>query len=51
VLLARGDRAGALDIWRKADAAAAADPGTAAQVDAELLRLKIDELSASQGAK
>jgi len=51
VLLARGDTAGALDFWRKADAAAAADPGTAAQVDAELLRLKIDELSASQGAK
>jgi predicted negative regulator of RcsB-dependent stress response len=51
VLLAKGDQAGALDYWRKADAAAAADPGSAAQVDAELLRLKIDELSASQGAK
>ncbi len=51
VLLAKGDQAGALDYWRKADAAAAADPGSAAQVDAELLRLKIDELSAPQGAK
>ena len=51
VLLAKGDQAGALDHWRKADAAAAADPGSAAQVDAELLRLKIDELSAPQGAK
>ena len=51
VLLAKGDQAGALDYWRKADAAAAADPGSAAQVDGELLQLKIDELSAPQGAK
>ncbi len=51
VLLAKGDPAGALDHWRKADAAAVAEPGSAAQVDAELLRLKIDELSAPRGAK
>ncbi len=51
VLLAKGDLAGALDHWRRADAAAAAEAGAGAQVDAELLRLKIDELSARTGAK
>lgn len=51
VLLAKGDKAGALDHWRQADAAAAADPEAAAQLDAELLRLKIDELGALPGAK
>ena len=52
VLLAKGDAAGALDHWRSAEAAATADPGGAgAQVDAELLRLKIDEVSARTGEK
>ena len=51
VLLAKGDRAGALDQWRKAEAAAAADPGSAAQLDTELLRLKIDELGADQAVQ
>ncbi len=51
VLLAKGDLAGALDHWRRADAAAAAEAGAGSQVDAELLRLKIDELSARTGAK
>jgi predicted negative regulator of RcsB-dependent stress response len=44
VKLARGDRAGALEYWRRADTALAADPASAGQLDAELLRLKIDEL-------
>jgi predicted negative regulator of RcsB-dependent stress response len=51
VKLAQGDRAAALDNWRKAEAAAAADPQGAAQVDAELLRLKIDEQGAAGAAK
>lgn len=51
VLLAKGDKAGALGFWRQADAAAAADDGAAAQVDGELLRLKIDELGAIPEAK
>jgi predicted negative regulator of RcsB-dependent stress response len=51
VLLAKGDQAGALDQWRKAEAAAAADPGSAAQLDAELLRLKIGELGAAQAVQ
>lgn len=46
VKLAQGDRAGALEQWRKADASVAADPASAGQLDAELLRLKIDELGA-----
>jgi len=46
VKLAQGDRAGALEQWRKADAGVAADPASAGQLDAELLRLKIDELGA-----
>lgn len=51
VKLARGDKAGALDDWRRAEAAATADPASAAQVDMELLRLKIDELGAGTGGK
>ena len=51
VLLAKGDKAGALDHWRKADAAASAEPGSAAQLDSELLKLKIDELGALPDAK
>ena len=41
----------ALDHWRKAQAAAKADPLSGAQVDAELLGLKIDELSAAGPAE
>jgi predicted negative regulator of RcsB-dependent stress response len=55
VMLAQGDRPAALDHWQRADAALAVDPAAAAQVDAELLRLKIDELGAAtateQGAR
>src|SRR5262245_12777789 len=51
VKLAQGDRAAALDSWRKAEAAVAADPQGSAQVDAELLRLKIDEQGAAGAAK
>lgn len=49
VLLARGDAAAALEHWQKAEAAVAADAGSAAQVDTELLRLKIAELGARSG--
>ena len=51
VLMAKGEPAGALEHWRKAEAAVASEPGAAALVDAELLQLKIDELSARTGAK
>jgi predicted negative regulator of RcsB-dependent stress response len=51
VKLAQGDKAAALDSWRKAEAAVAADPQGSAQVDAELLRLKIDEQGAAGAAK
>jgi predicted negative regulator of RcsB-dependent stress response len=51
VLLARGDRAGALAEWRKARDAAEADPATGALVDAELLALKIDEQGAAEPAE
>jgi predicted negative regulator of RcsB-dependent stress response len=51
VKLARGDKAAALDDWRRAEAAATADPESAAQVDMELLRLKIDEQGAGTGGK
>ena len=51
VRLAQGDKAAALDNWRKAAAAAAADPEAGAQVDAELLQLKIDELGATQATE
>jgi predicted negative regulator of RcsB-dependent stress response len=51
VMLARGDRTAALDLWRKAEAAAASDPASSGQVDAELLRLKIDELGAAGAAE
>jgi predicted negative regulator of RcsB-dependent stress response len=50
VKLAQGDKAAALDFWRKAEAAVAADSAGAAQVDAELLRLKIDEQGAARAA-
>jgi predicted negative regulator of RcsB-dependent stress response len=51
VRLAQGDQAAALAEWRKAEAAIQADPATAALVDAELLRLKIDELGAAPDGK
>ncbi len=51
VQLAKGDKTAALGTWRKAQAAAAASPEGAGQLDAELLQLKIDELSAAQAAE
>jgi len=51
VKLAQGDKAAALDNWRKAEAAATADPTSGAQVDTELLQLKIDELGAAQATE
>ncbi len=51
VKLAQGDEAAALDAWRKAQAAATADPETGAQLDTELLQLKINELSAAKAAE
>ena len=51
VKLAAGDKAAALDAWRKAQAAAAASPDGAGQLDVELLQLKIDEQSASQATE
>ena len=47
---AQGDEAAALAQWRKAKAAAEADPDSRAQVDMELLQLKIDELAAVEPA-
>lgn len=51
VKLAQGDRAGALDQWRQAESAVAADPAAAGQIDAELLQLKIAELGTVPAAK
>jgi len=51
VARARGDNAAALAEWRKAEAATQADPATGALVDAELLRLKIDELGSAGPAE
>ncbi len=51
VKLAQGEKAAALEFWRKADAAVKADPAAGAQVDMELLALKIDELSAAGPAE
>ena len=51
VKLAQGDKGAALDFWRKAQAALKADPAGSAQVDGELLGLKIDELSAAGPAE
>ena len=48
---AQGDPAAALAEWRKAKAAADADADTGAQVDRELLQLKIDELAAAEPAE
>lgn len=51
VRLAQGDPAAALAEWNKAKVAAAADPAAGAQVDTELLQLKIDELGAAGPAE
>jgi predicted negative regulator of RcsB-dependent stress response len=51
VRLAQGNPAAALAEWRKAQEAAAADTAAAAQVDTELLQLKIDELGAAGQAE
>jgi predicted negative regulator of RcsB-dependent stress response len=51
VQLAQGDKAAALAEWRKADAAIQSDPAAGTLVDAELLRLKIDELGAAGPAE
>lgn len=51
VKLAQGDRDGALEQWRAAEAAASADPASAGQIDAELLRLKIAELGSVPAAQ
>jgi predicted negative regulator of RcsB-dependent stress response len=47
VLLAKGDRTGALEAYRQAQAAAVDAGRAAALVDPELLGLKIDELAAA----
>lgn len=47
VKLAQGDESAALDAWRKAQAAAAGQAGERL-LDAELLQLKIDELTAAK---
>lgn len=49
-LLARGDRAAALEAWRRAQDAAGRDAAGEGLVDAELLALKIDELAATTAA-
>jgi predicted negative regulator of RcsB-dependent stress response len=51
VKLAQGEKAAALDFWRKAESAVKADPSGGAQVDMELLALKIDELGAAGPAE
>ena len=51
VRLAQGDPAAALTEWNKAKVAAAADPAAGAQVDTELLELKIDELGVAGPAE
>ena len=51
VKLAQGDKEAALDYWRKAEAATTADPASGAQVDTELLQMKIDELGAAQATE
>ena len=51
VKLAQGDKAAALDAWRKAASALEASPAGESQLDTELLRLKIDELGAAQAAE
>jgi predicted negative regulator of RcsB-dependent stress response len=48
---AQGDAAAAVEQWRKARAATDADPAAGAQVDLELLGLKIDEQGAAEAAE
>jgi predicted negative regulator of RcsB-dependent stress response len=50
-LLAKGDRAGALEAYRQAQAATADAGRAAALVDPELLGLKIDQLAASTASE
>jgi predicted negative regulator of RcsB-dependent stress response len=51
VRLAQGNREAALEQWRQAESAIAADPAAAGQIDAELLRLKIAEPGTVPAAK
>jgi predicted negative regulator of RcsB-dependent stress response len=51
VKLAQGEKTAALEAWRKAQAAVTTDPEGAGQLDAELLQLKIDELSPAQATE
>jgi predicted negative regulator of RcsB-dependent stress response len=48
---AQGDAAAAVEQWRKARAATDADPAAGAQVDLELLGLKIDEQGPAEAAE
>jgi predicted negative regulator of RcsB-dependent stress response len=48
---AQGDAPAALEAWRAARAAAESDPAAGAQVDLELLGLKIDERGAAEAAE
>lgn len=51
VKLAQGEKTAALEAWRKAQAAVTTDPEGAGQLDAELLQLKIDEVSPAQATE
>jgi predicted negative regulator of RcsB-dependent stress response len=51
VKLAQGEKAAALGLWRQAEAAVKVEPASGAQVDMELLSLKIDELGAAGPAE
>ncbi len=51
VKLAQGEKAAALGFWREAEAAVKSDPASGAQLDMELLSLKIDELGAAGPAE
>lgn len=51
VKLAQGEKAAALDLWRRAQDAAKADPAAGGLIDTELLALKIDELGAAGPAE
>jgi len=51
VKLAQGEKAAALDLWRRAQDAMKADPAAGGLIDTELLALKIDELGAAGPAE
>ncbi|HET8693026.1 MAG TPA: tetratricopeptide repeat protein [Steroidobacteraceae bacterium] len=51
VKYAQGEKAAALEAWRRAQEAVKADPSVAGEVDTELLALKIDELVAAGPAE